>query len=189
MVSAPPLSIDLPDCFISLQKKGTKSAKRHLKRVCHRQRRFRRDCDHVLSKQMVESVEPDATIVMENLKDIRTRVTAKRGTATRRRMHSWSFAQLKGFTEYKAEERGCTVAGVDPRHTSQMCSCCGDVARTNRRSQSVFMCWQCGYQLNADLNAARNIAARHYADGGRVANGGLSVNQPIVSNSLPLASG
>ena len=39
-----------------LQKKGTKSAKRHLKKLSGRQRRFRRDCDHVLSKRIVESV-------------------------------------------------------------------------------------------------------------------------------------
>jgi putative transposase len=173
----------------ALQKKGTRSAKRHLKRVRGRQRRLRRDCDHVLSKQIVETVEPGGTIVLENLKDIRKRMKAKRRSKTKRRMHCWSFAQLKGFIEYKAEERGCTVAGVDPRHTSQMCSCCGHVARTNRRSQSVFICRQCGYHLNADLNAARNIAAKYHADGGKPAVGGLSVNQPIVSNPLPLASG
>jgi len=166
----------------ALQKKGTRSAKRHLKRVRHRQRRFRRNCDHVLSKQIVQSVEPGGTIVLENLKDIRKRMKAKRRTKTKRRIHSWSFAQLKDFIGYKAEERGCTVAGVDPRHTSQMCSCCGHVARTNRRSQSVFRCRQCGYHLNADLNAARNIAASYHADGGKPAVGGLSVNQPIVSN-------
>jgi IS605 OrfB family transposase len=82
--------------------------------VRHRQRRFRRDCDHVLSKQIVQSVEPGGTIVLENLKDIRKRMKAKRRTKTKRRMHSWSFAQLKGFIAYKAEERGCTVAGIDP---------------------------------------------------------------------------
>ena len=173
----------------ALQKKGTRSAKRHLKRVRHRQRCFRRDCDHVLSKQIVQSVEPGATIVLENLKDIRKRMKAKRRSKTKRRMHSWSFAQLKSFIVYKAEERGCTVAGVDPRHTSQRCSCCGHVARTNRRSQSVFICRKCGYQLNADLNAARNIAAKYHAGGGKAAIGGLQVNQPIVSNPLPLASG
>src|SRR5262249_4542408 len=128
----------------ALQKKGTRSAKRHLKRVRHRQRRFHRDCDHILSKQIVQSVEPGATIVVENLKDIRKRMKAKRRTKTKRRMHSWSFAQLKSFIGYKAEGRGCTVVAVDPRHTSQTCSCCGHRARTNRRSQSVFKCRQCG---------------------------------------------
>jgi|SRR5579859_3308491 len=173
----------------ALQKKGTRSAKRHLKRVRHRQQHFRRDCDHVLSKQIVQAVEPGGTIVLENLTGIRKRMKARGHTKTRRRMHSWSFAQRKGFIGYKAEERGCTVAGVDPRHTSQRCSCCGHIARTNRRSQSVFKCRTCGYHLNADVHAARTIAAKEHADGGKAAVGGLRVNQPIVSNPLPLASG
>src|SRR5439155_5862779 len=135
--------------------------------------RFRRDSDHVLSKQIVASVEPGATIVLENLKDIRKRLTAKRRSKTKRRMHSWSFASLKAKIEYKAEERGCTVVAVDPRHTSQRCSCCGHTARNNRRSQSVFICRQCRFHLNADLNAARNIAAKYRAGGGTSPAGGL----------------
>jgi putative transposase len=166
----------------ALAKKGTKSAKRHLRKVRHRQRRFRRDCDHVLSKQIVQSVEPGSTIVLENLKHIRRRMKAKRRSSTKRRMHAWSFAQLKGFIGYKAEEQGCMVVTVDPRHTSQRCSCCGHTARNNRRSQGDFWCRQCHMRLNADLNAARNIAAKYHAGGGRSPDGGLSVMQPIVSS-------
>jgi IS605 OrfB family transposase len=111
----------------NLQKKGTKSAKRHLRKVRRKQARFRRDCDHVLSKQIVQSVAPGAMIVLENLTDIRKRTKVRRKTQTSRRVHSWSFAQLQGFIMYKAEERGCTVVAVDPRHTSQACSRCGYV--------------------------------------------------------------
>jgi len=145
----------------------------------------RKDADHVLSKQIVQSASPGATIVLENLKDIRKRTKqSKKSTKQRRakrRMHSWPFASLKTKIEYKAEERGCTVVAVDPRHTSQLCSCCGHTARTNRRSQSAFKCRQCGYHLNANLNAARNIAAKYRAGGGISLTGGLR-NQPIVSD-------
>lgn len=58
------------------------------------------------------------------------------------------------------------VVAVDPRHTSQACSRCGHTARNNRRSQSDFWCRQCDVRLNADLNAARNIAAKYRAGGG-----------------------
>jgi putative transposase len=165
----------------ALQKKSSRSAKRHLKRVRHKQARFRRDCDHVLSKQIVESAEPGATIVLENLKDIRKRTKARRKSETKRRLHAWSFAQLKAFIGYKAEERGVTVVVVDPRHTSQACSRCGYSARTSRRSRARFVCRNCGYELHADLNAARNIAAKYHAGGGRAAAGGRPVNPPIVS--------
>ncbi len=164
----------------ALQKKGTKSAKRHLRRAKRRRARFRKDADHVLSKQIVQSVEPGATIALENLKDIRKRMKARRRTATKRRMHSWPFANLRAKVEYKAEERGCMVVAVDPRHTSQTCSCCGHTARNNRRSQSMFKCRKCGFHLNADLNGARNIAAKYHTSVGRFPAGGLR-NQPIVS--------
>lgn len=158
----------------ALQKKGTKSAKRHLKKLRGKQARFRRDCDHVLSKQIVQSVEPGATLVLENLRDIRKRTKLKKRTETSRRIHSWSFAQLKGFIGYKAEERGCMVAVVDPRHTSQTCSCCGHQARNNRRSRGRFICRKCGFELHADLNAAYNIVAKYRASGGMSATGGSS---------------
>jgi putative transposase len=166
----------------ALQKKGTKNAKRHLRRVRHKQARFRRDSDHVLSKQIVQSIEPGGTIVLENLKDIRKRTKMRRKTQTQRRIHSWSFAQLNCFIGYKAEERGCMVVAVDPRHTSQACSRCGYTARNNRRSRDLFVCRACGYSLHADLNGARNIAAKYRAAGGTAACGGLHVNQPIASN-------
>lgn len=171
----------------ALQKKRTKSAKRHLKRVRGKQARLRRNNDHILSKRIVAAAERGATIVLENLTDIRKRSKVKRKTKTSRRIHSWSFAQLKSFIEYKAEERGCRVVAVDPRHTSQACSCCGHTARNNRRSRGRFVCRGCGFELHADLNAARNIAAKYHASVAIRDSGGLSVNQPIVSS--PIRSG
>jgi IS605 OrfB family transposase len=172
----------------ALQKKGTTSAKRHLRKLKRRRARFRKDADHVLSKQIVATAEPGAMIVLENLKDIRKRMKARRRSQTKRRMHSWPFASLKSKIEYKAEERGCTVVAVDPRHTSQACSRCGHTARNNRRSQSVFMCRKCGYHLNADLNGARNIRAKYHTSMGRFPAGGLR-NQPIVSDPTLRRSG
>jgi len=160
-----------------LQSCGTKSAKRHLRHLRGKQARFRRDCDHLLSKQLAETTAPGGTLVLENLTNIRQRMRAKRHTPTKRRMHSWSFAQLFAFLTYKAEERGLTVARVDPRHTSQRCSACGHTARNNRRSQSRFVCRQCGFELHADLNASRNIAAKYRASRG------------ITPTGVPLSTG
>lgn len=154
-----------------LQAKGTKSAKRHLKKLSGKVQRFRRDCDHVVSRRIVDSVEPGTVIVVENLTGIKATAKARRGQA-RRRLHSWSFAQLRGFIEYKAEERGCPVEGVDPRHTSQTCSRCGHVRKSNRKTQSTFLCKQCGYELNADLNAAINIRNKYHVEDGTSVFGG-----------------
>lgn len=151
-----------------LQSKGSKSAKRHLKKLRGRQARFHRDCDHVLSKRIVQNAAPGSTIVIENLTHIRSTSKIGRGkknknVETKRRLHSWSFAQFHSFLIYKTAERGMQVVKIDPRHTSQTCSKCGHQHRSNRKSQSLFLCKNCGYCLNADLNAALNIRQKHLA--------------------------
>lgn len=143
-----------------LQANGSKSAKRRLRSLAGRSQRFRRDCDHVLSKRILTGILPGTVVVIENLTNIRTRVKANRGEA-KRRLHSWSFAQLRSLLEYKAEAKGCLVAGVDPRHTSQRCHKCGSISRNNRLSQSLFLCRSCGHRDNADLNASKNIRDRY----------------------------
>jgi putative transposase len=166
----------------ALQSKGAKSAKRHLKKLSRRQQRFHRDCDHVLSKRLVQSVPPGGTTVHEDLTDIRRRVRARRG-AGQRQLHAWSFAQWRQFVVYKAEEAGLDVVAIDPRHTSQTCSHCGFKHRANRRSQALFQGRHCGYTLHADLNAAKNIAAKY-----RASRGISSAGAPLstgVSSPLP----
>jgi putative transposase len=173
-----------------LQSKGTKSAKKHLKKMSRKRQRFHRDADHVLSKRIVSSVSPGSTIVLENLSDIRESSRIRRGKQNKtvdlkRRFHSWTFAQLSDFISYKAAERGIRVERIDPRHTSQTCSKCGYQHRANRRSQSLFLCRHCGYCLNADLNAAKNIREKYLAslaqDGISVLSG-FCVSEPIVSD-------
>jgi putative transposase len=147
------------------QSKGTKSSRRRLRILRGRRNRFRRDCDHVISRQIVEGVDQGGTVVLENLANIRSSVKAKKRHG--RRLHEWSFDQLKSFVTYKAELVGVRVVLIDPRHTSQTCSSCGHKAKSNRRSQSLFCCRSCGFTLNADLNAARNIRAKHLGTFGK----------------------
>jgi transposase len=53
------------------------------------------------------------------------------------------------------------VEKIPPAFTSQCCSACGHIARESRKSQALFLCVACGYACNADVNAAKNIAAGH----------------------------
>jgi putative transposase len=53
------------------------------------------------------------------------------------------------------------VEKVPAAYTSLRCSACGHVDRKSRESQAGFQCTACGYACNADVNAARNIAAGH----------------------------
>ncbi len=156
----------------ALQSKGTKSAYRHLKKLAGKLARFHPDCDHVLSRRIVQQAPAGATIVLENLTNIRSRVKQRHGEQSRR-LHSWTFAQLRSFVEYKGAEYGMQVVGIDPRHTSQTCSRCGHTHKSNRKSQSLFLCRSCGYQLNADLNASYNIRNKHLVSIGKPLAGGL----------------
>ena len=69
-------------------------------------------------------------------------------------------ARIVSLTQYKSNIYGSQVKFVDPRYTSQRCSCCGYISKDNRTSQSDFECLSCGHTLNADTNASINILTR-----------------------------
>jgi putative transposase len=67
------------------------------------------------------------------------------------------------------------VEKVNAAYTSQRCSACGRIAAESRKSQALFACLACGYACNADVNAAKNIAAGHAV----TARGGDGVARPV----------
>lgn len=170
-----------------LQGKGTSSARSHLKRLNDRLARFRRDCDHVLSKRLVLSVSPGNTLVFEELTGIRDNAKAH-GRANRRRLHSWSFARLGAFVSYKAALRGIRIANVEPRDTSRRCPACGLIDKKNRRTQSTFRCVRCGYERNADLVASWNIRDAHKGLWSPVSRAPGRVNGPNVEEIVQFFS-
>ena len=72
----------------------------------------------------------------------------------------------------KASDR---LEKIRPAFTSQRCSACGHVAAESRKSQAIFACVACDFTCNADVNAARNIAAGHAV----TARGGDGVTRPV----------
>lgn len=97
-------------------------------------------------------------IALEELKGIRKRVRLRRPQRTA--LHSWAFAQLGDFIQYKSKRVGIPVLFVDPAHTSTTCAECGRTDKKNRTSQANFACRSCSVIQHADINASRNIAAR-----------------------------
>lgn len=154
----------------TLQSIGTKSAKRHLKRLSGRESRFRRSVNHKISKRLVTKAKgTHRQIALEDLKGIGDSTVRK---AQRQRHKSWAFFQLRQFISYKAAIAGVVLKLVDPRNTSRSCPQCGFVSKSNRRSQSLFSCQQCGFASNADIVGATNISRK------------APVNEPIVSPVL-----
>jgi len=152
----------------ALQKKGTKSAKRHLKKLSGKESRFRKDVNHCISKKIVEKAKRHSLgIAIEDLTHIQERTRLRK--SQRRQHSSWAFNQLRNFLEYKSKLAGIVLKVVDPHYTSQRCSNCGYIAKHNRKNQSTFVCRSCGFSANADHNGAINIAQL------------ATVNLPIVA--------
>ncbi len=150
-----------------LQRVGTESAKKHLRKLSGKERRFKRQTNHKISKELVAVAKgTKRALALEDLRGIRSRSTVRR--EQRGRHGKWAFNQLRAFIEYKANVAGVPMLMVDPRYTSRRCSACGYAEKLNRVSQSEFRCRSCGHGENADLNAAKNIRWR------------AEVNQPIV---------
>ncbi|MBA3824613.1 MAG: IS200/IS605 family element transposase accessory protein TnpB [Ktedonobacterales bacterium] len=150
-----------------LQKVGTKSAKRKAKRKSGTEARFQSDVNHCISKTLVaKAVASCKALALEDLTGIRERLTVRHEQRYER--HSWAFYQLRTYIAYKSAHAGVRVTLVDPRNTSRTCPECGHCAKANRRTQSEFLCQQCGYTALADFVGARNIQT-------------VAVNQPMVA--------
>jgi putative transposase len=160
-----------------LQQKGTRSAKRRLKAMSGKEKRFMRDCNHCISKKLA-ALNDVKIYVLEDLSGIRNQ---RRNKKVNKWISSWSFYQLEQFLTYKAEAKGKKVAYVDARYTSQKCSRCKQRHSTNRH-KSRFHCKTCGFKSHADMNAATNIKDDYIlstAPSESVEQG--SVNNPYVS--------
>jgi putative transposase len=105
-------------------------------------------------------------------------VAQKRGLNRSISRSGWG--RLVARLQHKALGR---VEQVPAAYTSQRCSACGHVAPGNRKSQAVFECEACtAGPCNADVNAARNIAAgRAVTARGDLADGRSANREPQLS--------
>lgn len=173
---------------LSRQKKGSsrrKDTRLQLARAHARESNRRRDWAEKLSTGIAERFD---MIRVEDLQ-VKNMLRSARGTlespgrnvaaktGLNREISRSGWGILADRLEQKARGR---VERVNPAYTSQRCSACGHVARESRESQADFRCVACGYADNADVNAAKNIAAGHAVRGGT----GLPVplkREPLVA--------
>ncbi|MFD4242129.1 RNA-guided endonuclease TnpB family protein [Streptomyces sp. NPDC058525] len=122
-----------------LQKKSTKSTKRLLKRQRRKEQRRATETNHIISKRIVTEAERTGRgIGMEDLAGIRQRVRLRK--PQRVALHSWAFAQLGQFVEYKARRDGVPVLFVDPAYTSRMPTSAGHRMENGGRLPERAMC-------------------------------------------------
>lgn len=159
----------------SIQSKGTKgrthSCKRGcaklLKRLKGKERTTATIINHTIAKSIVLAAKAgNKGIAIEDLTNIRF-TSKRRNKAFRTKLGRWSFGQLRSFLEYKSKLHGVKLVVVEPAYTSQTCSCCHHIGVRKNKS---FKCTNCGADMDADVNAAINIASL-----------GASVNAPEKS--------
>lgn len=122
-----------------------------LKKFEDYEKNFVQTYSHMVSKNVVDfAVKHNAKYInVEDLEGYRANDFILR---------NWSYYKLEQYITYKAKIYGIEVRKINPCHTSQICSCCGHWEEGQRIDQSHFKCKSCGVELNADFNAARNIA-------------------------------
>ncbi len=148
----------------NVQSKRTRNSRRLLRRLSGREQRFQKWLNHNISQQIVqEAKQSDAALAFEDLTNIRESLNQKpRSKTERRRTNNWAFYQLRLFTQYKANIAGVQIVFVPPAYTSQTCSRCHHVHPVKGKSYrngKVFKCGHCGFEHDADMNAANVIAA------------------------------
>ncbi|MFT9193515.1 MAG: transposase [Schleiferilactobacillus harbinensis] len=139
-----------------LQAKGTKSAKRVLKRINQRENRWMSNENHRLAKTLVDHYGPNTLFVLEDLTGVRF-VTEQVARDQRYEQVSWPFYQLEQFMIYKAAAVSSQVLKVASDYTSQRCPHCGTINKQQRdREHHQYRC-ACGFLANDDQSAAMNI--------------------------------
>ncbi|EGT3664859.1 transposase [Clostridioides difficile] len=131
--------------------KGRKDKLKGLESLREKEKSWVKTYNHALSKRVVEFAKKNKCeyIHLEKL--------TKDGFGDRL-LRNWSYYELQEMIKYKADRVGIKVKHVNPAYTSQTCSECGHVDKENRETQAKFKCLECGFEANADYNAARNIA-------------------------------
>lgn len=72
----------------------------------------------------------------------------------------WAKAYFGNRLQQRAQEERIYVQWINPAYTSITCSSCKKIDRRSRVKQDTFKCTSCGNTLNADMNAALNIALK-----------------------------
>ena len=123
---------------------------------------FTKDYLHKLTSQIsndLHSLGIDV-LILENLKGLRKSSSRKLGTSKGKMINyiinSMPYSMFQNLLEYKCLNLGIKVEKINPAYTSKTCSKCGS-RNTSRLRQEDFVCLDCNFHLNADLNGSRNI--------------------------------
>jgi IS605 OrfB family transposase len=175
-----------------LKSKGTKSAKRHLKKLRRKETNISKNFAHHLANQFISETKSQ-TIVFEDLKNLKlssakkNKNKGKLGKFINNKVAQVPISLFREIISYKAKLKGISVLLVDPAFTSQID--CRTKKKDGIRYKGRYLASD-GKVLHSDLNASVNIAERakipHFLttkEINRMIMGQGTVNCPIVCKS------
>lgn len=120
---------------------------------------------HSIANRIVALAEKHhAQVVMENLINLSNRKRKRVRSNFNRLLQRQQYSKLQAVMLYKLRRAGLPDACfIAPAYTSSTCPECGNTAKENRNREdpkNKFLCQSCGYEHDADLNAARVIALK-----------------------------
>ncbi len=148
-----------------------KKQKKRIQKIHSKIAHVRKDFQHKLSTKLSNS---HAMIVVEALK-IRNMSSSASGTVEdpgknvkaksglNKSILDQAWGEFKRQIGYKLVWKGGIYLEVPAAYTSQTCSVCGAKDKASRQGQECYVCTSCGYEENADINAAKNILAAGHA--------------------------
>jgi len=148
---------------------------KHIKQLAHRKiehkkhkqtkrnlNNYTKDFLHKLTTQITDELQQKGVdvLILEDLRSLRKSASRKLGSSKGKMINyiinSMPYGMFQKFLKYKCLDRSIKVETINPAYTSKTCSRCNS-RNTLRPKQDQFMCLDCDFQLNADLNGSRNI--------------------------------
>ena len=132
---------------IANKKQGSKSFKRSL---------IERDnlINFYINQMNIKELD---ILIIENLKNVKHK--SKINTKIMNKLQRWSYLKSINKLTSVCEENGINLVKVSPIYTSQTCSNCGAIHKESRNGET-YLCIDCGFKIDADINAAINIHSK-----------------------------
>jgi len=128
----------------------------------HGQQRARRALKQRMDEVAKEVINTKPRLlVVEKLKNLNKKTKVKRRLTKniRRVIGTWAYRYWLDRVEQNCEWNRVSFRTVNPAYTSIKCFKCGHTDKSNRCG-SIFRCTKCGYRVQADIGAAKNILER-----------------------------
>jgi putative transposase len=140
------------------QKINPKQSKKYVK-LNFKLKQFVKNEIRRIINRLIKTYKP-TIIIVENLRHFLKQVINKFPKSVKRALIRIGRKEIANKLKEISEEKGIQVIEINPAYTSQTCNNCGYVDKENRKTQEKFECRLCGYKLNADVQASRNLIKR-----------------------------